>query len=115
MSYAKQVNIKVVGFFILIAGILGYAYYQTHNLIMGPIVTIETPENGITFSSPVAEITGGTKNISEITINDRHIFVDESGTFKEKLLLSPGYNIITLQAKDKFGRTATRVLELVYN
>lgn len=115
MSYVRYVNIKLVGFIVLIAGIFGYTYFQMHNLVIGPVITITGPQNGSTLTTSFTEVSGTTRNISGITINDRRIFVDEDGVFKEKLLLSPGYNIITLQAKDKFGRETERVLELVYN
>ncbi|MBI2618339.1 hypothetical protein HYW58_02725 [Candidatus Kaiserbacteria bacterium] len=115
MSYARHLNIKIIGFIILLLGILGYTYFQMHNLVIGPVITIKTPQNGATLFASLTEVVGTTKNISEITINDRRIFIDETGVFKEKLLLSPGYNIITLHAKDKFGRTTNRTLELVYN
>jgi hypothetical protein len=47
-------------------------------------------------------------------LNDRQIFVDKDGTFNEELLLSPGYNVWTIQAKDKFGRIVTKKIELVF-
>ena len=115
MAYIKYTNIKVIAFSILLVGIFGYSYYQTKNIILGPVITVISPQNGSTLAESVITIKGNTKNISHITLNDRQIFVDEGGSFDEKLLLSPGYNIITIRAEDKFGRTTENVLELVYN
>ena len=47
-------------------------------------------------------------------MNDRQMFTDEEGEFSEKLLLSYGYNIITVKAKDRFGRETKKTLELIY-
>ena len=47
-------------------------------------------------------------------MNDRKIFIDQQGNFKEKILLSYGYNIITMKANDKFGRNTKKKLELIY-
>lgn len=115
MFFIKRANIKTFAFIFLLVCILGYTYFQMHNIILGPVITILEPLNGATLSSSYIEVLGTTKNISSINLNDRQIFIDESGAFKEKLLLSPGYNIITLQAKDKFGRETEEILELVYD
>ncbi|NQV93192.1 hypothetical protein HQ403_01705 [Candidatus Kaiserbacteria bacterium] len=85
------------------------------SLVTGPVISISEPKDGVVVTSSRTEVYGTTKNISSISLNDREIFIDESGAFKEKLLLSPGYNIITVRAEDKFGRKTENVLELVYN
>jgi predicted ATPase len=82
---------------------------------MGPVISISEPSNGATLTSSLIEVLGTTKNISSINLNDRQIFINESGAFEEKLLLSPGYNIITFRAEDRFGRKTQKVLELVYD
>jgi hypothetical protein len=115
MSYLKSANIKVFAFMLLIIGILGYAYFQTYNLIIGPVVTITSPIDGDTLSSPKLIVSGTTRNISLITFNDRTIFVDEAGAFEEKLLLAPGYTILNIHAEDKFGRTTDSSLHVIYN
>ena len=116
MSYLiKRANIKILIVILLLIGILGYTYFQMQSLVTGPVITILEPLNGATLTSSLVEVTGTAKNISSINLNGRQIFIDESGTFKEKLLLSPGYNIITLRAKDKFGRETEKMLELVYD
>ena len=40
--------------------------------------------------------------------------VDDQGRFAERLLLAPGYNIITAKAVDRFGKEKEYGLELVY-
>ena len=94
--------------------ILGYALFQARNLIRGPMISIENPQNGSTLVESLISIEGHAENISYISLNDRQIFIDEAGAFKEKLLLSYGYNIMTIKAKDKFGRETQETLELVY-
>lgn len=115
MTYFKYANIKLLAFIILILGILGYAYFQTYDLITGPIINITYPLDGATLSSSPLTVSGSAKNISLITFNDRPIVVDESGAFSEKLLLAPGYTILTIHAEDKFGRTTDSSLRLIYN
>ncbi|OGG47484.1 hypothetical protein A3D66_00265 [Candidatus Kaiserbacteria bacterium RIFCSPHIGHO2_02_FULL_50_9] len=110
-------NRRLLRFALLIItglGMAGYALFEARFLIQGPVVTIDTPRNGQSVSVPLVEIAGKAKNISDITLNDRKIFVDEQGYFHEQLLLFYGYNILTLTAHDRFGRETQKVLELVY-
>lgn len=90
-----------------------YLFHQGQSLIEGPVLSIRSPINGAAFASPLVEVWGTSKNISSIYLNDRPIFIDEEGFFKEKLLLSPGYNIIKLSASDRFGRIKETFLELI--
>lgn len=94
--------------------ILGYAFYQSKNILTGPVVNITEPQNGQTIHSQLIDVIGASKNIKKITLNDRLIEIDESGVFSEKLLLSEGYNIIKISAWDKFGKKTEETLELVY-
>ncbi|OHB09807.1 MAG: hypothetical protein A3H52_00380 [Candidatus Zambryskibacteria bacterium RIFCSPLOWO2_02_FULL_39_26] len=93
--------------------IVGYSIFQAWKLISGPIIDIYTPQNGATYSQTLIEIEGRARNISYLNLNDRPIFTNKNGYFKEKLLLSPGYNIIKLDAKDKFKNYTKKRLEII--
>jgi len=93
--------------------ILAYTVFQAEKLIRGPVIQIYSPQNGSTYSKALIEIEGLARNISHINLNGRKIFTDKNGYFKEKLLLSPGYNIIKLDAEDKFKQYDEKVLEVI--
>lgn len=93
--------------------VAGYSLFSARHIIEGPQIKIKNPTNGKAFTESLISIEGKAKNVAFITLNDRQIFVDEQGKLQEKLLLSPGYNIIKLYARDKFGREVTKQLELV--
>ena len=101
-----------IAFFVLI--IVGYGIFQSQKIISGPKITIESPTTGQVLTKSDIDISGVATNISAIFLNDRPIFIDESGKFSEKLMLYPGYNIIKLRAEDKFGSQVEKDLELVY-
>ena len=108
----SKISFYIFTIIILITG--AYSYYQTRSYSHGPILEISEPLNGsLVFSSNLI-IKALTKNISFITINDRPIFVNEKGLLNEKLLLSPGYNIIKLRAEDKYQRSIEKKIEIVY-
>jgi len=106
--------LKILIVVLVVFIIIGYTYYKTKDFISGPIITILSPVNGSTLYNALVDIKGTAKNISYISINDRQIFTDEAGFFVEKLLLYPGYNIISIKASDKFERNIEKTLELIY-
>ena len=102
----------VIAVFVLV--ILGYSIFQSQKIVHGPDITITSPISGSTTQESSVEIKGMAKNISEISLDDRPIYIDELGNFSEKLMLYPGYNIIKLKAQDKFGAKTEKTIELVY-
>lgn len=107
----------IIGISIGVCAVIGlgvYAYLQSSEYLRGPIITVEEPTNGALFTTPTVAVRGNARNISFLTLNGRQIFTDERGHFKESLLLQNGYNIMLLEAKDRFGHTKTKRLELVY-
>jgi len=85
-----------------------YIYNQSKTYLKGPQLNITSPTSGTSTDQTFIPIEGFAGNVSFITMNDNQIFIDESGVFKEKLLLAPGYNIIEVKAKDRFGRIISR-------
>lgn len=94
--------------------ILGYAFYQSKNLLTGPVIDVTEPQNGRTVNNQLINIIGSSKNVKKITLNDRLIEIDESGAFNERLLLSEGYNIMKISAWDKFEKKTEKIIEVVY-
>ena len=105
-------KLLIIGVFVL--AIVGYGLFQAKKIITGPQISAVWPLNGQTMTESVVEIKGVAKNIAAISLDDRPIYIDESGNFKEKLMLYPGYNIITLKAHDKFGSVVEKKVDLVY-
>lgn len=81
----------------------------------GPEIVLEGIDDSITTQDKTLFLTGKILHSSFITINGRPIFVDESGNFNEKLLLSSGVSIIDIYAKDKFGKEVRRKIDVLYN
>ncbi len=105
-------KLLIIGIFVLT--IVGYGLFQATKIIAGPQISVNSPLNGGLTSEKIVDISGVAKNIASISLDDRPIYIDESGNFKEKLMLYPGYNIITLKAHDKFGSAVEKKVELVY-
>ncbi len=99
---------------LLLFALLGYGYYQSRDFLTGPLLSLVSPDDGATFSSPLITVKGSARNIAFLSLNGRRIFTDQAGNFSERLLLPSGYSIMTLVGTDRFGHRAQKQLELVY-
>ena len=83
-------------------GLLFYALYQARTYLQGPRLAIESaiPEG------PLLALAGTAEHISFLSLNGKQIYTDEKGRWQERILLVSGYTIVTLAAKDRFGRSA---------
>lgn len=106
-------KLKIILFSLFGLIILSYTLFQANKLISGPIIEIDTPQDGATYSQTLIEIDGRARNIAYLNLNDKPIFTDKDGYFKEKLLLSPGLNIIKLDARDKFKTYTEKKLQII--
>lgn len=112
--HATRKLLKVIIISIILLFIFGYTGYEIQKMVFGPRIEILSPKNGALASSSLIQILGIAKNITNISLNDRKIFIDEQGNFREDLLLSYGYNTLTIKASDKFGRNTEKIIEVIY-
>ena len=106
---SRFVRIILVLFFLLL---LGYALYEAQGILYGPV--IDVPSQAITVSDPYTIIKGRAQRITELRLNGKTIPVTENGDFEEPYLLAEGSNRLFLDARDARGRTARKVLDIVY-
>lgn len=93
--------------------VLGYGGWKAKSLAEGPRLEITSPTDGQSFREALVSIRGTASNISFLTLNGDKIFTDESGAYSENILLASGYNRVTVEAVDRFGRKVTRTLQLI--
>ncbi|MGB8815809.1 MAG: hypothetical protein WCC74_01025 [Minisyncoccia bacterium] len=101
--------ISICAFFIL-----GYSLYEVQKIVSGPKILFTSTMNGATVSESLVTVAGNAKNITNISLNDKKIYVDEKGNFSEQILLSYGYNILSIKAEDRFGKKIDKTLEMIY-
>jgi hypothetical protein len=105
--------LKFVGGAALLGLIGVYVGFQARFLITGPqiVLAFEPPTHQ---NERVVTLEGQAFNITHLWLNDRPIFTDEKGNFKEALVLENGYTITTLRAKDRYSRETRVVRSFVY-
>lgn len=105
-------HVLLIIFFLLLTV---YSLYQARFLILGPQIWIDNPQNNQTVEGPLVIMDGRSKNIAWISLNDRQIFTDEYGRWKEKLIVSQGLSIMTVKARDRFGRETEKSIRIILN
>lgn len=113
-KFENGFNIKL---FVITASILllvSYGIFNARSLITGPTIEIFSPVTETETNEKVITIRGKAENMSFISMNEKPIFVDGGGLFEEKLLLSPGSNIIEIKAKDRFKKEITKTIKIYY-
>ncbi len=106
--------LKVIIIVLFLICLFGYGAFEIWDYVTGPKIIIFSPTDGVAVSESLLTISGQGKNTKEITLNDRPIVVNETGHFSEKILLSYGYNMLKLEAWDRFGKKTEQELQIVY-
>lgn len=114
MRFIKNKNIKwwvgigsCASLFLII---LVFSYAKMSFMVKGVEIeaTIEQTDN-----SSLATVSGIASKATYITLNGREIFIDKEGNFSESIAMLPGFSVVTLNARDKFGKTAEKKFEIV--
>lgn len=108
-GFYLKVSTIMSGFVLLAA----YFIFGAQSYILGPELHINQPPNGATVNDSFMVIKGNVSRAALLWVNGQSVVADKNGAFEENLLLSKGYNIIGLTAKDKFGRYVNKKLEIV--
>ena len=109
---AKKI-VKITSLSALFIFITAYAIFNAKDLIFGVKIKNVNIENGVDSEINIVKITGNAENAKNLTLNGREISIDQAGNFNETIALLSGYNIITIEAKDKFGYKDEKNYQLI--
>lgn len=112
-SLSFRTLIKFTALAIGLIFILGYIVFQARYLIVGPQIVL-TEQPPLLNNERQVFLSGTAFNISRLWLNDRPIYTDPEGNFKEALVLENGYTVATLRAEDRYGRKTTVTKPFVF-
>ena len=98
--------IKISALVVVMLALFVYIWLQLSGLSRPPTLIILDPAEDRTINDDVVVLIGETESETEVTINDQPIQIDDSGKFKETIVLQEGLNILKIVANNKFGKTA---------
>ncbi|MEN9524465.1 MAG: hypothetical protein RL536_534 [Candidatus Parcubacteria bacterium] len=104
--------LKIGSAVLIILVIIAYALWRSLAYARGPHINIIEPVDGASISASTTVIRGNVERANNITLNGRTVTIDELGNFSEIIIVFPGINIITLDAKDQFERMVETQLRL---
>lgn len=93
--------------------VVGYSFFALKDVLRGPRIDIATPQSGYATTTQMIAVAGKVLRGNLFFINNATTTIDLDGNFNEQLLLSSGYNIMTLKARDRYGRTRSEVIEMI--
>lgn len=93
------INIAII---ILIAiSLLGYLGYQLQKTFAPPSLSLISPSSDVVITEIFIQIKGQVEPESEVFINNRQVYADQSGIFMVTIDLQKGVNLIIVTAKKK--------------
>lgn len=91
-----------------------YCLFQARFLILGPQVSVTSPQDGEIVTSPLVVMRGLARNAAWISLNGGQIFTNEDGLWEEKLIVSPGTSIMTVTVRDRWGRERSKTTRIIF-
>ncbi|HUQ30073.1 MAG TPA: hypothetical protein VM103_00975 [Candidatus Paceibacterota bacterium] len=86
---------------------VGYGLMEAYPLIAGPKLVLASPTEHASYPDGMVPISGTAARVVALTLNGAPLLPHEDGTFVTALAYPSGGTILTLVAKDRFGRTIT--------
>jgi hypothetical protein len=113
-KFKKCLNTKGCIIVILMCMLVSYGLFNARNLLIGPTIEIFKPAQNTETSENVFTVNGRGQNIAYISVNEKPISINTEGLFEEKILLSPGSNIIEIKARDRFQKEIKKIITIYY-
>jgi hypothetical protein len=90
--------------------LVSYGLFEAWPLIVGPSLSIESPQNEQTYPDGIVTVKGRALRIAMLTLDGASVLHDKDGSFSSTLTFPRGESILTFVATDRFGRrvSATR-------
>ena len=94
--------------------IVVYTIFQTKAVSRGVDLAITGLTGGLALSEGIVQLSGKAVHAKHLLINGKETVIDENDNFSLELALSPGYNIITVEAEDRFEKKTKEVYRVLY-
>lgn len=85
----------------------GYGLIEARHLIAGPSIEIEVPIDYTTSADGFITVSGVARNTEALLLDGSPLPIDQAGRFSETIVLPKGGGILSLIARDRFGRSVT--------
>jgi hypothetical protein len=106
--------IKIISLSALFLVIIVYAFFRSYDLLFGVKIKNVNLADGAKMENNILNITGNAKNAVHLLLDGREVSVDQDGNWNETIALLSGYNVVSVEAKDKFGKSDEKIYKLIF-
>ncbi|MCA9363720.1 hypothetical protein KC727_00690 [Candidatus Kaiserbacteria bacterium] len=106
--------VRIFLILVFVCSAIWYFLFQARIFMDGPEITLINEPDTLQHSQTVT-LEGVAQNIVSLTLNGNTLSTDEEGRFSRALILPEGYTVVTLTAKDRYGRYTSLEREFVYS
>jgi hypothetical protein len=110
-------NVYQILFAVISLTLIAYALFNARFLLSGPeliISNLNPKTNTIQSSDKNFVLEGTALHSAYISVNDRPITIDETGDFRETLLLTQKINPVYIVARDRLSKEKHLMITVVY-
>lgn len=93
--------------------VIGFVGTKLYPIIHGPSINVSTLINGGVVHEPMVKVSGIAAFTKELVINGKALPLSPDGIFDEKIVLNPGYNVITVSGSDRYGTSNIQTYSMV--
>lgn len=86
---------------------VGYGLVEAYPLLAGPALTLTSPTEHESYPDGMVRVAGTATRVTALSVNGSPLLPHEDGTFSATFAYPSGGTILTLVAKDRFGRMIT--------
>lgn len=87
--------------------LVGYGVYEGLPLLLGPRIVLDSPTQDMNVPDGVLTVSGKVSRAAGLALDGAPVLPDEAGAFSSTLAFPRGSSILTLTARDRFGRTVS--------
>lgn len=110
---SKTLSVKKILLSTLTLGILAFVGFNLYPLLHGPKLEIKSIADTTPLDHALITVSGKAKFTQELFINGALLSLSPNGTFEKKIVLSEGYNTLTVSGVDRYGKTQVKEYALV--
>lgn len=104
MSQTKKKNLWATGCIsTLVLMVVVFAGSRIVPIIRGSKIHLDSLPQNTEVTDPLISLSGSAIDTRKLSINGTDVALSPTGSFKQTILLHPGYNTITIDASDTIG------------
>lgn len=98
--------------FVFVALGFFYIYREANLFISTPRLIVAEPLDGMETKERIIQVVGVAEGDADVSINNQKVIVNSDGKFSENVGLQSGMNTITVRAKNRFEKEASKTIQV---